>query len=1095
MNSNGNSNNPIENLTSSDLEGTPSSGVPRLYKGKDKTALEYRQFLQREDEKDLEKIKNKTYEYDASTFQPRVKSKYRIPLDKPVSEIDIEEKAKTAIIIPFRDSEPSKIRTKQLKKLTEYMNSYLTGEKYKIFVIEQSQDGLKFNRGQLLNIGFEIAAKNNYNNFIFHDVDLLPSHELKKYYTNIPVNEPIHIAAAWDRYNKNPDYFGGIVAFNKEMFTQINGYPNNFWGWGGEDDELYKRTKMFYDIKKVHEGSIQDLEELNLQQKLDYLKENDLKFMKKREALAEHETTWRLNGLHNLDYKIIKMEKYGVKCELFEVELKVVESLEKLNAPGNVLDIPRELATPQELYSEAPIQEEEIVEEKKKLKPEAFNNLVEKYFSLSPFIKSKKNYELEVKFGTKGVRQLTKNDYDNVVKFLTSFGFTTNNPVGLSSLRINCQFIDSSTGKFKTSDVRTEINGLHNIEDYCKNNDIKSIYKSQPLSIKFNNKKPYFTPDKKIIRPVDFDDFNFRVSLQTEEDVNIGIQNYILENWRKSKKEIRYLNRVTFTHPDHPLLVDISIVKTGNKGKDKFGRNSIIPVYTIEESNVFNNQEGYDIEIEVDNTKIGPGTKFQTPEQILVSIRKVIKYVLSGLQGTMFPISYPEQDEVMRDYMKMIWGDDYEPSKRITSKNFIGPNSITLQLTNIAPLDENTTIPNIRKDFVVTDKADGDRHLMYVSKTGKIYLINSNMDVKFTGSKTDSEDCFQTLFDGELISHDKNGKFINLYAAFDIYFHKNKDIRNYTFMLRQEEEDMYKSRFYLLNKLKSLIKPISILSKPEEKKGSVKELLKQYMKSKIEMSSPIIFEMKKFYPMSSKETIFDGCRTILQREQQGLFEYETDGLIFTHSFYGVGTNMIGKAGPKTKVTWEYSFKWKPPQYNTIDFLVTTLKTQSGEDVIKTFFEDGISTSSHVQNNNYKVIELRCGFSERNDGYINPCQDIIDDNLPDYKPRFEDKETNDYIPKRFYPTEPYDPNAGICKIMLRIDDTGAKQMFSEEDDVFTDNFMPTIGVDFKIRNNEVDGKTIKLQIWDTAGQERFKTITSSYYKGAHGIIVVYDITDR
>jgi Ras-related protein Rab-1A len=56
-------------------------------------------------------------------------------------------------------------------------------------------------------------------------------------------------------------------------------------------------------------------------------------------------------------------------------------------------------------------------------------------------------------------------------------------------------------------------------------------------------------------------------------------------------------------------------------------------------------------------------------------------------------------------------------------------------------------------------------------------------------------------------------------------------------------------------------------------------------------------------------------------------------------------------------------------------------------------------------------------------------------------------------------------------------------------------MPTIGVDFKIRNTEVDAKQIKLQIWDTAGQDRFKTITSSYYKGAHGIIVTYDITDR
>ena len=56
-------------------------------------------------------------------------------------------------------------------------------------------------------------------------------------------------------------------------------------------------------------------------------------------------------------------------------------------------------------------------------------------------------------------------------------------------------------------------------------------------------------------------------------------------------------------------------------------------------------------------------------------------------------------------------------------------------------------------------------------------------------------------------------------------------------------------------------------------------------------------------------------------------------------------------------------------------------------------------------------------------------------------------------------------------------------------------MPTIGVDFKIRTINVDERVCKLQIWDTAGQERFKTITSSYYKGAHGIIVTYDITDR
>ncbi|XP_019169013.1 PREDICTED: ras-related protein RABD1-like [Ipomoea nil] len=64
-----------------------------------------------------------------------------------------------------------------------------------------------------------------------------------------------------------------------------------------------------------------------------------------------------------------------------------------------------------------------------------------------------------------------------------------------------------------------------------------------------------------------------------------------------------------------------------------------------------------------------------------------------------------------------------------------------------------------------------------------------------------------------------------------------------------------------------------------------------------------------------------------------------------------------------------------------------------------------------------------------------------------------------------------------------------------DDSYVDSYISTIGVDFKIRTVELEGKTIKLQIWDTAGQERFRTITSSYYRGAHGIIVVYDVTEK
>ena len=64
-----------------------------------------------------------------------------------------------------------------------------------------------------------------------------------------------------------------------------------------------------------------------------------------------------------------------------------------------------------------------------------------------------------------------------------------------------------------------------------------------------------------------------------------------------------------------------------------------------------------------------------------------------------------------------------------------------------------------------------------------------------------------------------------------------------------------------------------------------------------------------------------------------------------------------------------------------------------------------------------------------------------------------------------------------------------------DDSFTSSFITTIGIDFKIKSILVDESKVKLQIWDTAGQERFRTITTAYYRGAMGILLVYDVSDE
>ena len=979
----------------------------------------------------------------------QISAKTKTPSSSSEEKYDLKEdkeKARIAIIIPFRDLEAEKKRTKQLNTLVEYMSTYLKGDEYKIFVVEQNDDGRKFNRGQLLNIGFEEAEKEGFDNFIFHDADLIPSDELKEYYEYAPKDKPVHIAAVWDRYGGNQKYFGGIVAFNKQMFNRINGYPNNFWGWGGEDDELFNRTRKFFNIMKVQKGSIRDLEEMNLEEKLDYLRENDLKFMQKREALAEHEKTWKNNGLNTLKFRKISTSSCGVKCEKISVEL---------DNTGNVATVQQGLpsaAIPDEILKGEYIEDVEDVEEKPKETKETpqkrFDQLVNSFYNNNPFATNYKwSQELEVKFGTKGIKPLTRNDYDNVIKKLKSLGFRTSDSDGLYSLRVNCEFLDSTTGRFKMSDIRTEIDDIYTIEELCRSNDIKSVYANNSTSIKFTNKKiAALMNGKELVQkfyPVDFDDFNFRVTYSDESKPSTTVSNFIMENWRKSKKEFRLINRVTFKHPDYPVLVDISIVKYGNRMADRFGRENkgrIIPVYTVDESNVFNNQETYEIEIEVNNKEIGPATKFNNPQVIIDALRKVIKFVLGGLQSTNFPISYPEQKSIMNSYMKMIWKDEHDEKKYVSSKNFIGPNSITLQLVNIAPIDENSSAPNIRKNFVVTDKADGDRHLMFISENGKIYLINTNMDVIFTGAKTKNEECFNSLLDGELILHDKNGKFINLYAAFDIYYVKKQDIRNYTFMeLDTEESEENKSRYEILRYFNQHLNPVSILDASKElPKATTFAQRAAEMRKKQEFASPIIFKTKEFYPNSPKQTIFEGCNAIMQKVREDRFEYETDGLIFSHAFYGVGANEIGKAGPKTKITWEQSFKWKPPQFNTVDFLVTTMKGTNGEDIIKSYYEEGQNNAAAVQYNDYKVIELRCGFKESKDGYINPCQDIIEDRLPEFSHRFEDRDDNDYVPKRFYPTEPYDPNAGICNIMLRSDGSGSSRMFSEENQVFENN---------------------------------------------------------
>jgi hypothetical protein len=249
--------------------------------------------------------------------------------------LELADATSVAIIVPFRDIHAAQKRSLHLQQFVPHMHTFLHALQlsgklsgFHIYIIEQSDDQRKFNRGKLLNIGFDLARKANrqHDVFIFHDVDLLPQDDLATYYSVFPV-KPLHIARVWDRYSNNPKYFGGVVSFSSSDYKRINGYPNTFWGWGGEDDEMQKRLeRLGIHFDAPTKGTLVDLEQMSLTEKLDFLRDNKAwKCMVKWEAADEHEATWKTNGLADLQYKLLssKVLNEAKTATMYTVDVKL----------------------------------------------------------------------------------------------------------------------------------------------------------------------------------------------------------------------------------------------------------------------------------------------------------------------------------------------------------------------------------------------------------------------------------------------------------------------------------------------------------------------------------------------------------------------------------------------------------------------------------------------------------------------------------------------------------------------------------------------------------------------------------------------------
>jgi len=677
--------------------------------------------------------------------------------------------------------------------------------------------------------------------------------------------------------------------------------------------------------------------------------------------------------------------------------------------------------------------------------------------------------ELEIRFGTRGNPGTTRENFDNVLQKLLSSGFSFMKK-NAYALKIQNEFIDQKTGQTKLSLIRAEIHGINEVQNYCKTNmpDEKYVIFTQKMYAKTGGggggEERAGSVGGSTIHPVIFDDFNFKVSYQREKRVvnTSTLARSILKTWNDNKKTFRYINRSTLKHPDFPFQIDMSVVKESHKDQTGY-----ISASTFDAAKVLESPIRYEIEIEVINELVGPGTAFNHPKHLLDNLRKMIKIIMSGLQGTNYPVSLSDMRGVQRRYYELLYPDQKQGNNsdsdsdnenerhrksgsgkddasvererereresgrgggiQLRPKHFIGPSSYTLQTQNIQPIDSDSKVPNIRLNYSVTEKADGQRKLIFVApKTGHVYLIDTNMNFQFTGAVSLNTKLHNTLLDGEHILHNKNGDFINLFLVFDVYFVHKADVRSRLFFPMNEDEVLTNFRLPLMESV-------------------VKNLQLKCVSGGADSLPPIRIETKKFEVASqdSSKSIFDCCALILRKAAEHQFEYHTDGLIFTPIDFGVGSverNDTTSAGPLYKATWEYSFKWKPLHMNTIDFLVTTKKGEDNEDLVSNVFKSGVDMSRCVQIQQYKTLVLRVGYDERKHGYLNPCVTMIEGgggSSGATTGSSGSENTDAYKPAPFYPTYPYDNDAHICHMMLRPDEAGVNQMMTLENDIIQD----------------------------------------------------------
>lgn len=460
---------------------------------------------------------------------------------------------------------------------------------------------------------------------------------------------------------------------------------------------------------------------------------------------------------------------------------------------------------------------------------------------------SNEDYEFECVFSNK--HTINKEIFNNMIMYLQQH---------------NTYQLEESTDKdsldisLLNTYYRVSINGKANKDDYCNTNVLSQF--------------DLIEKKKTAVDNISMSEYDIYFKMKNE--VSIDPSADFMESFQYSSKFFRSKRRYSFVHESKLFRIDLTVVKS-SKNEAK----------TVKDSKLLSALDTYEVEIEYLNKNVdSKNEKVEDTIQMFFNVIETLKKIIDDTDNVM---TKSQKELTICSYLSLVNpkvfdecnNDKMEFIRKVVMKKpksyFLSYQPVTLEQTNL--LESELGKLSIQEGYSVTEKADGERMLLYVNNQNDVYLIDSRLNVRMTGTKHSVPN---TLLDGEYIRKSKFNKVMKQFMIFDVYFMNKKDVRNEKLVpIRTTKMEEF-SKLHTSNKLK--------------------------VKAKTYHYGDDIFKLSKKVYNPDK------------------YDYHIDGLIYTPTELGVGVYYKGQDADKNTFgsTWINVMKWKPPEENSIDMLTT-----------------------------------------------------------------------------------------------------------------------------------------------------------------------------